>query len=116
MLAKPDYKSKFFTAIFAMLNKEDNLNRENEEIERKIKDDLPHLYDYPSIGKLFSTNDSKKLQQLRGKLNSTRERLDLIIRRGSKEEAKKATKALEALTITLNFLQGLEDELTGNSQ
>lgn len=93
-----------------------NLNISDEQLEEKIKNDLAHLYNYPSIGKLFSTPELNNLQTIRTKLNDTRQRLDTIVRRGSNEEANKASKALEAITITLNFLQNLEEERQKNNQ
>ena len=97
-----------------MINQEDNLNNENVQNQEKNKDDLANLYNYPSIGKLFSTDEPNNLHQFRNKLNTTREKLDLIVRRGSNEEANKASKALDAIKITLNFLQKLEIEQNGN--
>lgn len=73
-----------------------------------ITADLAHLYNYPTIGKLFTEPNSQNLQNLRSKLNSTKERLDLIIRKGSNEEANGAAKALEAIGVTLTFLEELE--------
>lgn len=92
-----------------MSQQPENTSLNNEEIELKITEDLANFYNYPAIGKLFSEPNSADLQNIRTKLNSTRERLDTIVRKGSNEEAEKATKALEAIRLTLEFLQNLEE-------
>lgn len=93
-----------------MKHQNEKLNPDEQQIEEEIRKNLAHLYNYPSIGKLFSTNDLSNLGGMRIKLNSTRERLDTIVRRGTNEEAEKASRALKAVSITLEFLQNLEDE------
>ena len=91
-----------------------NIRPNEPDRDEKIEEDLARLYNYPSIGKLFSEPDSNELRNMRGKLQQTREKLDLIIRRGSDEEAGKASRALEAVTITLRFLDQLESERSRN--
>lgn len=90
-----------------------NKSTQNPAPETEINqsdNDLSQLYNYPSIRKLFSKPDSKELQDVRSKLKSTQEKLDTIVRRGSVEESNKASKALKAIGLTLQFLQSLENE------
>lgn len=93
-----------------MKNQKSSPNNESELDQETIEKDLAQLYNYPSIGKLFSTEDLTDLENLRTKLNATREQLDTIIRRGTVDEADKASKASEAINLTLNFLQYLEQK------
>ncbi len=88
----------------------ESIHQNDQEVEQKIREDLAHLHNYPSIGKLFSDPGSHDLQNIRTKLNATRERLDTVVRRGTDEEAKKAAKASEAIRLTLDFLQNLEND------
>ncbi len=83
--------------------------------ENKLKADLSDLYNFPSIANLFSDPDLESLQEIKKKLNSNREKLDSIIRRSSIEESQKASKALEAIQITISFLENLEENYS-NSQ
>ena len=100
--------------FFVMNNQTEHLDPDSKDVKEKIKQDLAHLYNYPSIGKLFSDADLNNLEKLRTKLNATRERLDTIVRRGSDEESQKASKALAAISLTLQFLDNLEQEKIEN--
>ncbi len=71
-------------------------------------EDLSSLFNYPSIGQLFSETDLHSLQKFRAKMNQTFEDLERVIRRGSKEDAEKARRVADAIKITLEFLSTLE--------
>ena len=71
-------------------------------------EDLAALYNYPSIGQLFSTADLHLLDEFRAKITRLYEDLERIVRRGSKEDAEKAARVADAVKITLEFLQTLE--------
>ena len=70
--------------------------------------DLSKLFDYPSIGELFSSSDTRRLDEFRAKMIATRENLERIVRYGSREEAEKATRAIKAVETTLEFIQNLQ--------
>jgi len=70
-------------------------------------EDLSKLFDYPSIGELFSTVDTRRFDEFCEKLAATRENLERIVRYGSRDEAERATRALKAVETTLEFLENL---------
>lgn len=99
-----------------MKDKEPNLDSQSEPHRETIGKDLTQLYNYPSIGKLFATEDSIGLDSLRTKLNATREQLDTVVRRGTAEESVKASRVLKAISLTLNFLLDLEEKRKNNAE
>src|SRR5688500_8171435 len=70
--------------------------------------DLSKLFDYPSFGELFSTADTRRYDEFCAKLTGTRENLERIVRYGSREESEKATRAVRAVEVTLDFLKTLQ--------
>ena len=70
--------------------------------------DLSKLFDYPSIGELFSTSDARRFDEFCARLSETRESLERVVRYGSREEATRATRAVKAVETTLEFLQSLQ--------
>lgn len=70
--------------------------------------DLSGIFDYPAIGELFSTSDSRRLDEFKAKLSSTRQELDRIIRHGKTDEAERAQRAARGIETTLEFLTDLE--------
>jgi len=70
--------------------------------------DLSKLFDYPSVGELFSTADTRRYDDFCAKLTTTRENLERIVRYGSREEAERATRAARAVEVTLEFLKNLQ--------
>ncbi len=72
------------------------------------EEDLAKLYDYPSIGQLFSEPDTRRLDEFRLRLNTTRQNLERVIRYGDRAEAERAQRALRAVEVTLDFLQSLQ--------
>ena len=71
-------------------------------------EDLSKLFDYPSVGELFSTSDSRRFDEFCARLGATRENLERIVRYGTRDEAERATKAVKAVETTLEFLQNLQ--------
>jgi len=89
-------------------------NSSNEEWINGLKsefnqEDLAKLFNYPSIGQLFSEKEIGKLEEFLAKLIVTDENLERVIRYGNQSEAEKATQASQAVKITLEFLQNLRE-------
>ena len=77
--------------------------------ERQTSDDLAKLFDYPSVGELFSDGgDTRRFDEFCEKLTATRENLERIVRYGSRDEAASATRAVRGIETTLEFLQNLQ--------
>ncbi|HEY0460691.1 MAG TPA: hypothetical protein VGC97_16255 [Pyrinomonadaceae bacterium] len=70
--------------------------------------DLSKLFDYPSVGELFSSGDTRRFDEFCARLGETRASLERIVRYGSRDEATRATRALKAVETTLEFLQNLQ--------
>ena len=79
----------------------DNLT--DEEI-----DTLNTILHYPSLENAFDQEQPQNLSEKRQKMLSTVAELERVVRRGSKAEAEKATRIIEAVQTTLNFLDELE--------
>ncbi|HVE55812.1 MAG TPA: hypothetical protein VNB22_03225 [Pyrinomonadaceae bacterium] len=71
-------------------------------------DDLAKLFNYPSVGELFSGSDSRRFDEFCAKLTTTRENLERIVRYGNAGEAERATRAVRGIEVTLEFLQTLQ--------
>ncbi len=74
----------------------------------KGSEDLAKLFNYPSVGELFSENNTRRLDEFCSKLNSTRENLERVVRYGNRDEADRATRAVRGIEVTLEFLQTLQ--------
>jgi hypothetical protein len=72
------------------------------------EEDLAKLYDYPSIGQLFSEADTRRLDEFCLRLRSTRENLERVVRYGDRAEAERAGRAIRAVDVTVDFLQSLQ--------
>ena len=81
----------------------------NEQKNAMDSQDLAKLFNYPSIGELFSGNDSRRLDEFSLKLNTTRENLERIVRYGNRDEADRATRAIRGIEVTLDFLKTLQN-------
>lgn len=81
----------------------------NRSDENRIEQDLAKLFNYPAVGELFSGNDSHRLDEFCAKLNSTRDKLESIIRYGNKAEAESASRAVKSIEVTLDFLKTLQN-------
>lgn len=77
-------------------------------VRGEVSDDLSGIFDYPAIGELFSTSDSRRLDEFKTKLSSTRQELDRIIRHGKNDEAERAQRAARGIETTLEFIADLE--------
>ena len=71
-------------------------------------EDLAKLFDYPSVGELFSTGDMRRFDEFCAKMTATRENLERIVRYGTQDEATRAVRAIKAIETTLEFLQNLQ--------
>lgn len=72
------------------------------------------LYSFPSVSRLFAAAEPGRLDALRGGYRRLQTELDIVIRKGSNAEAAKAQKALDAINITLGFLDSLESKSKNN--
>ncbi len=70
--------------------------------------DLSKLFDYPSVGELFSTSDTRRYDEFCAKLTATRQNLERIVRYGAREESARAVRAARAIEVTLEFLENLQ--------
>jgi hypothetical protein len=92
-----------------MQNKQSSDNQAADSIAAHLtEEDLAKLYDYPSIGQLFSEPDSRRLDEFCGRLRATRENLERVVRYGDRAEAERATRAIRSVEVTLDFLQSLQ--------
>jgi LDH2 family malate/lactate/ureidoglycolate dehydrogenase len=80
----------------------------NPQINESATEDLAKLFNYPSVGELFSETDTRRLDDFCSKLTSTRENLERIVRYGNRDEATRATRAARGIEVTLEFLQTLQ--------
>lgn len=79
--------------------------KQNTELSRE---EMEKLFNYPSIGELFSEADPRRLNDFFARLFATRENLERVIRYGNRDEAERASKAANAVIVTLEFLQNLQ--------
>ena len=94
---------------------QNNSSDEKRADDLKIKfspEDMAKLFNYPSIGQLFSEKETEKLDNFFARLTTANEDLERVIRYGNKGEAEKAGRASEAVKITLEFLKNLEEMRT----
>ena len=84
-------------------------NEENEQIAES-------LLIYPSLEKLFDSDQIQSAIGLKEKMNLTISELERIVLRGTKEEAEKASKIIKAYQITLSFLDELENLRSGQTK
>jgi len=96
-------------------------NFSNEEWINGLKsefnqEDLAKLFNYPSIGQLFSEEEIGNLEEFFAKLTVTDENLERVIRYGNQGEAEKAARASQAVKITLEFLRNLNEMQAANKK
>lgn len=85
----------------AKSNQPEKVNDEETEI-------INSLLNYPSLEKVFDPTDARNLPAIKRKMQVTIDDLERVIRRGTKDDAAKAAKAVEAHKIVLSFLDELE--------
>jgi hypothetical protein len=73
------------------------------------EEDLAKIFNYPSIGQLFSESNTAPLDEFRSRLTSTRDELEKIVRHGNRAEADRAGTAINGVNVTLDFLQSLHE-------
>ena len=83
-------------------NQAENPNAEEAEI-------IKSLLNYPSLEKVFDTNGARNSAAMKREMQSTIDDLERVIRRGTKTDAAKAARTIEAYKIVLNFLDELEN-------
>jgi cell fate (sporulation/competence/biofilm development) regulator YlbF (YheA/YmcA/DUF963 family) len=87
---------------------ENNLQNQTSSFGITIED-IAKILNYPSLDKLFDDHNPNALADIRVKFNQTKQDLERVIRQGSKIDAEKADKTMQALNITLDFLADLEE-------
>lgn len=85
------------------------IKERHQDLTMPGEHDLSSLFNYPAIGKLFDSPGDQALLEMRARLNRSAERMDRIIRQGSREEADRATAARRALVLTGELLDSLEE-------
>ncbi|HVF56625.1 MAG TPA: hypothetical protein VM934_10770 [Pyrinomonadaceae bacterium] len=70
--------------------------------------DLSSLLHYPSLGRLFEGADTSALEDMRARLARTNQELERVLRQGPKEDAERASRASQAVGVTLALLEELE--------
>ncbi|HQU82900.1 MAG TPA: hypothetical protein PKY59_07235 [Pyrinomonadaceae bacterium] len=90
-----------------MENYSNKTPNQNEKAELS-REEMEKLFNYPSIGELFSEADPRRLNDFFARLSATRENLERVIRYGNRDEAERASKAANAVSVTLEFLQNLQ--------
>lgn len=83
-------------------------NSENETAGFSAEE-LTKIFNYPSIGQLFSDSNTASLDEFRSRLGSTKDQLEKIVRHGNRAEADKAGTAIKGINVTLDFLQSLHE-------
>jgi hypothetical protein len=66
------------------------------------------IFNYPSLGELFEGSDAKALEEMRTRLSTTGQNLERVVRNGTKDEAERAARAARAVSVTIQFLNDLE--------
>ena len=67
------------------------------------------LLKYPSLENMFDADQLRNLPKTKRNMEQTISELERSVRRGTKEEAEKAARVIEACKTTLNFLRELEE-------
>lgn len=80
-----------------------NLNTNTAESEL-----IESLFKYPSLETVFNTTGTPQLAAMKRRMQTTVDDLERVIRRGTREDAGKAVKVVEAYRITVKFLDELE--------
>ena len=83
-------------------NQAENPNAEELEV-------IKSLLNYPSLEKVFDQKDAQNPSAIKRKMQSTIDDLERVIRRGTKADAEKAARTIEACKVVLNFLNELEN-------
>lgn len=78
--------------------------------------DMARLLNYPSIGQLFSEEETHNLEGFFSKLAVTNENLERVVRYANQSESEKAARASRAVTITLEFLRNLQETQAANKK
>lgn len=95
------------------MRRENSSNSSDEQTASDLesafsREDLARLFNYPSIGQLFSEKEPRGLEDFFAKLTATNENLERIVRYGNQTEAEKAARAARSVKITIEFLRKLQ--------
>ena len=85
-------------------------SNQTEQLKTEEIEVIKSLLNYPSLEKVFDQADSRGLSAIKQKMQSTVDDLERVIRRGTKEDAEKAVKVVEAYKTVLGFLDELENK------
>lgn len=69
---------------------------------------IESLFKYPSLEKVFAPTDVRQLSAMKQKMQPTVDDFERVVRRGSKDDAEKAAKVIEADQTALKFSGELE--------
>lgn len=83
-------------------------NNSQQEMPGFSAEELAKIFHYPSIGQLFSESNSAALDDLKARIASTRDRLENIVRHGTREDADRAGVVIKGINVTLDFLLSLQ--------
>jgi hypothetical protein len=70
---------------------------------------LESLLTYPSLARLFETQDPQALDDMRSRLERTRQSLERVVRQGPSADSIRAARILSAYDLTLSLLRELEE-------
>lgn len=82
---------------------------ENEKHLDDRADELARLFDYPAVGELFSDSDPRRVDDFCAGLEQRRADLERLIRRGTRDESDRATRAVKGIDVTLEFIRDLQN-------
>lgn len=86
---------------------------ESENLTAEELETIEALLNYPSLGKVFDPANPRNPAAVRQKMQATIDDLERVIRRGSKIDADKAARAVEAYRTAIRFLEELENARQG---
>lgn len=69
---------------------------------------LASIFNYPHLGQLFEGDLAEPLEEMRARFARTSQELESIVRRGAREEADRAARALRAYSVAAELLSELE--------
>ncbi|MDQ2746015.1 MAG: hypothetical protein M3T96_02005 [Acidobacteriota bacterium] len=80
----------------------------DESVSAAERELIEALLKYPSLEKIFDPADERQFQTMRGKLRATADDLEGVVRHSTKEDAAQAAQAIEAIQLTIKFLDDLD--------
>ena len=77
---------------------------------------IPELHNFPSVGRLFASDDDQDLVSLLGRYEEAKLALQKIIRNADGTERESAQRCLEAITLTIEFLETVKDSKASSQE